>query len=52
MAEAEARLQALGCRKINLQIREDNSAVWRFYQSLGYQQEPRISMGKKLDSDS
>ncbi len=44
--EAEARLRALGCTKINLQIRAANHAVASFYRGLGYAVEDRISMGK------
>jgi ribosomal protein S18 acetylase RimI-like enzyme len=44
--EAEARLWALGCVKINLQVRGTNQAVAAFYQNLGYVMEDRISMGK------
>ena len=46
--EAEARLAALGCRKINLQIRGSNETVAGFYRRLGYEVEERISMGKDL----
>jgi ribosomal protein S18 acetylase RimI-like enzyme len=46
--EAEARLQALGCGKINLQVRAGNKAVAGFYEALGYAVEPRISMGKRV----
>lgn len=45
---AEARLVALGCGKINLQIREGNEAVRAFYAALGYDVELRISMGKRM----
>lgn len=48
MRHAEERLQALGCPKINLQILPENGAVQAFYRKLGYETEPRISMGKKL----
>jgi ribosomal protein S18 acetylase RimI-like enzyme len=48
IGEAEQRLRALGCVKINLQIVETNGAVSRFYEALGYAIEPRISMGKML----
>ena len=44
--EAEKRLWALGCVKINLQVRGTNQAVAAFYQSMGYVVEDRISMGK------
>jgi ribosomal protein S18 acetylase RimI-like enzyme len=46
--EAETRLKALGCGKINLQIRASNSAVGAFYKRLGYGTEDRISMGKRI----
>jgi ribosomal protein S18 acetylase RimI-like enzyme len=46
--EAEGRLAALGCIKINLQVLETNSAVVRFYEEAGYKIEPRISMSKRL----
>ena len=49
MGEAEARLRALGCPKINLQVRSSNSGVVKFYDRLGYSVEDRISMGKRLD---
>ena len=44
----EKALSALGCKKINLQIRAGNEVVSRFYQALGYQIEERVSMGKRL----
>ena len=48
LAEAERRLAALGCIKINLQVVETNSAVVRFYEEAGYKIEPRNSMSKRL----
>ena len=45
---AEAALQALGCSKVNLQVRDTNHAVASFYARLGYAEEPRISMGRRL----
>jgi ribosomal protein S18 acetylase RimI-like enzyme len=50
LLEAEKRLAALGCIKINLQVLETNSAVVRFYEEAGYEIEPRVSMGKRLPS--
>jgi ribosomal protein S18 acetylase RimI-like enzyme len=50
LSEAEGRLAALGCIKINLQVLETNSAVIRFYEEAGYGIEPRISMSKRLPS--
>lgn len=46
--EAEGRLIALGCRKINLQVRASNAAVSAFYASLGYATEEMISMGRRI----
>jgi ribosomal protein S18 acetylase RimI-like enzyme len=48
MAAAEARLGALGCPKINLQIMRTNAEVVRFYERIGYGIEDRISMGKRV----
>ena len=45
---AEEQLKLRGCLKINLQILQGNEAVQAFYRNLGYQIEPRISMGKRL----
>jgi ribosomal protein S18 acetylase RimI-like enzyme len=45
--EAERRLRALGCSKINLQVRTSNAAVVGFYERLGYATEERVSMGKR-----
>jgi len=46
--EACQRLRNVGCAKVNLQIRAGNEAVTAFYQSLGFEVEPRISMGRLL----
>ncbi len=51
MAVAEETLAALGCPKINLQVRETNTGVMAFYQTLGYTQDVVISMGKRLSRD-
>jgi ribosomal protein S18 acetylase RimI-like enzyme len=50
LSEAERRLAALGCIKVNLQVLETNSAVVRFYEEAGYEIEPRVSMSKHLPS--
>ena len=46
--EAEERLRAIGCKKINLQLRASNTTVIEFYRSLGYEVEERVSMGKRM----
>jgi GNAT superfamily N-acetyltransferase len=51
MAEAEGRLAARGCPKVNLQIRDSNTAVLAFYERLGYAVDAAVSMGKRLESD-
>lgn len=48
MAAVEQGLLQVGCDKLNLQIRAGNEEVKAFYQSLGYDVEERISMGKRL----
>ena len=47
MREAESRLKALGCMKINLQIRAGNNGVADFYRGLGYAVEDHLDMAKK-----
>lgn len=47
--EAEDRLRQLGCTKVNLQVRASNEEVIAFYRTLGYEIEPRVSMGRRLE---
>ena len=47
VAHAEHALRERGCIKVNLQVREGNP-VAGFYQALGYEIEPRTSMGKEI----
>ena len=51
MQAIEDRLLPLGCPKLNLQIRTDNTAAIRFYERLGYQADAAVSMGKRLIED-
>ena len=51
MHEAEARLAARGCPKVNLQVRDTNDGVLAFYARLGYVVDAAVSMGKRLESD-
>ncbi len=51
MKKAEKLLSQIGCSKLNLQIRANNSDVRAFYEKLGYGVEDRISMGKRFYSD-
>jgi ribosomal protein S18 acetylase RimI-like enzyme len=51
MKEAEARLKAMGCPKVNLQVRGDNTEVIEFYRRIGFILEDRVSLGKRLEQD-
>jgi ribosomal protein S18 acetylase RimI-like enzyme len=51
MAAVERGLAALGCPKVQLQIRRGNLDVVRFYRALGYAEDEVISMGKRLVFD-
>jgi ribosomal protein S18 acetylase RimI-like enzyme len=51
MDEVESRLRAIGCPKINLQVRASNEAVIRFYESLGYGKDNVVGLGKRLVED-
>ena len=51
MKEAENKLSALGCPKINLQIRSSNIQVINFYKRMGYTDDEVLSMGKRLAQD-
>jgi ribosomal protein S18 acetylase RimI-like enzyme len=51
MSEAEQRLHARGCPKINLQVRTDNPEAVEFYRRLGYETFEVVDMGKRLIPD-
>jgi len=48
MKEAERRLVEIGCPKVNLQIRNENEEAMAFYERLGFELNPVVSMGKRL----
>jgi len=52
MAEAEHRLRALGCAKINVQVRRDNAEAAAFYAELGFSEDAVTSFGKRLEFDT
>ncbi len=52
MHDLEQRLLALGCPKLNLQIRSSNVDVIRFYEALGYKMDACVSLGKRLIPDT
>ncbi len=49
--EAEARLRTLGCAKINLQVRDDNTQALDFYRRIGFLSDPVVCLGKRLVVD-
>ena len=51
MEHAEGKLRALGCPKINLQMRKDNFEAEKFYTSIGYKEDAVRSFGKRLVRD-
>jgi len=51
VAEAEKRLRALGCPKINLMIRRSNAGAMAFYEKLGFSEDDVVSMGKRLEKN-
>lgn len=52
MQAVEQRLLALGCPKLNLQVRSTNTGVLDFYRALGYLQDDVVSLGKRLIPDT
>ena len=51
MEEAERRLRAAGCPKINLQVRSTNTKVIEFYKKIGFKVDDVVSLGKRLEPD-
>jgi len=47
----QTKLKAMGCPKINLQIRNDNIGAVKFYEKIGYKIDEVQSMGKRLVED-
>ncbi len=50
-AEAVAWLRAQGVWKINLLVRMENAEVAGFYERLGYEQNPVLSFGLRIEED-
>jgi ribosomal protein S18 acetylase RimI-like enzyme len=51
MTEGERLLTAMGCPKLNLQVRSGNERVIGFYRALGYAPDDTVSLGKRLIAD-
>ena len=46
MEEVERILRSVNCPKINLQVRSSNSQVIKFYESIGFNVDQAVSLGK------
>ena len=46
--EAERRLRALGCPKVNVIVRDENPEAARFWEAMGYGSPPARQFGKEL----
>lgn len=51
MNRAEELLRAIGCPKINLQVRTSNTEVIEFYKGIGFSADDAVSLGKRLEHD-
>lgn len=51
MQRLENLLLALGCPKLNLQIRMGNDAALNFYRAIGFAQDEAVCYGKRLIRD-
>jgi ribosomal protein S18 acetylase RimI-like enzyme len=51
MQFGEELLLAVGCPKLNLQVRETNIQALGFYEALGYKVDASVSLGKRLIPD-
>lgn len=48
LTHAEAKLRALGCPKINIQVLSANESALRFWRSVGYEVDPVVGLGRRL----
>ena len=51
MERAEAFLSQTGCPEVNICVRRNNGAVLAFYNSLAYEQDDVVVLGRKLIPD-
>lgn len=52
VVEAERRLEAMGCPKVQLMVRPDNTGAHGFYEALGYEPFEIWATGKRLIADA
>ena len=48
MSEIEAKLISIGCPKVNLQVRAENTEAMAFYEKIGYGNDNVVGYGKRL----
>ena len=51
MQHVEEQLLAMGCPKLNIQVRTGNDEALAFYRKLGYLRDEAVSLGKRLIPD-
>jgi ribosomal protein S18 acetylase RimI-like enzyme len=51
MEAIEKKIRAMGCPKINLQVRTDNLKAMKFYERIGFKMDEVVGMGKRLVED-
>ena len=51
MDEIETRITAIGCPKVQLQVRTSNKKVIDFYKSIGYRDDNVVGLGKRIIED-
>lgn len=51
MGQVEEGLKAMGCPKLNLQVRAANAGAVAFYRALGFKVDEVVSLGKRLVAD-
>lgn len=51
VGEAEERLTAMGCPKVQLMVRPENNSAHGFYEALGYETFETWATGKRLIAD-
>ena len=47
----EEKLRNMGCPKVQLQVRNTNEAVIKYYEHLGYRDDCVVTLGKRLEKD-
>ena len=51
MHKVETLIQKKGCPKINLQVRNTNTEILKFYTAIGYADDNVVGLGKRIEHD-